>query len=128
VTPCSGCGTPERWPAACGQLRTAGRPKKGRGSDRDTFRGIPLTDTQWTALVAGEWRFAARMSLVVQWLSTEGLIPGFDPFSANSDEIALGWKWELRERGILEAGVIENFVSFDNTPDVGLHVGFTQRF
>lgn len=96
------------------------------GSDR--FRGIELKDRQATFLAAGEWRFRARMSLVLQILLTEGSVPGFDPFSETSDELALGLKWEVRDRGVLELGVIENLFSFDNNPDVGFHFGFSQRF
>lgn len=94
---------------------------------KNRFRGIQLSDTQWTALAAGEWRFKPRMSLVLQWLSTEGLIDGFEPFSESSDEFTLGLKWELRKLGTLEAGIVENFISFDNTPDVAYHIGFSQR-
>ena len=95
---------------------------------RDRFRGIKLTDTQWTLLLAGEWRLQPRIALLVQLLSTEGLLTDLDPFSKRSDEVTLGLKWELRDRGVLEFGVIENFISFDNTPDVGFHAGFSQRF
>ncbi len=40
----------------------------------------------------------------------------------------MGYKWELRQKGILEIGAIENIGSFDNSPDFGIHVGFSQRF
>ena len=53
---------------------------------------------------------------------------GFDPFSEASHEITLGWKWEVVPQGVLEIGVVENLVTFDNSADFGIHAGFTQRF
>ncbi len=51
-----------------------------------------------------------------------------DSFSKASHEITLGWKWEVVPRGVLEIGVVENLVTFDNSADFGIHAGFTQRF
>ena len=70
----------------------------------------------------------AQQSVLVQYLVTEGLIEDFAPFSDESNEITLGYKWEVRNRGVLEIGLIENIISFDNSPDFGFHVGFSQRF
>ncbi len=52
----------------------------------------------------------------------------FDPFEDTSKEVTVGYKWELRKKGILKIGAIENISSFDNSPDFGVHVGFSQRF
>jgi thioredoxin-related protein len=95
---------------------------------QDNFRGIELNDTQYSWLLAMEWRFRPKHSLLVQHLSTEGLIDGFAPFSDASNEITLGWKWELRRRGMLEVGLVENIIEYDNSPDFGIHLGFSQRF
>lgn len=95
---------------------------------RSTFRGIELEDSQFSWMLAVEWRFAARLSLLVQYLWTEGVIEDFGPFSAASNEITLGLKWEVHRKGTLEVGLIENIIEFDNSPDFGFHVGYTQRF
>jgi len=95
---------------------------------RDNFRGIVLKDTQFSSLLAFEWRFRARQSLLLQYLRTNGLIEDFGPFSDTSNEITVGYKWEVRQKGILELGFIENIGSFDNSPDFGIHAGFSQRF
>ena len=42
--------------------------------------------------------------------------------------VTVGSKWELRKKGILEIGAIKNISSYDNSPDFGIHVGFSQRF
>jgi nucleoside-diphosphate-sugar epimerase len=49
-------------------------------------------------------------------------------FSQNSNEITLGWKWELADRTVFEFGLIENILNFNNSPDFGVHAGLTFRF
>ena len=69
------------------------------------------------------------MSWLVQILGCEGVAArGFDPFSEASYEITIGWKREIVTRGVLEIGLVENVVTFDNSPDFGVHVGYTRRF
>jgi len=94
----------------------------------DAFYGIELEDTQFTVLAAGEWRFKPRMSLILQIMTTQGVATDFDPFSQASNEVIFGWKWEVRQAGVLEIGLLENIVTFDNSPDFGVHAAFTQRF
>jgi hypothetical protein len=94
----------------------------------DAIQGIALEDTQLTILAAGEWRFKPRMSLILQILSTEGVATEFDPFSRTSNEVVFGWKWECNDAGVLEVGLLENIITFDNSPDFGVHAAFTQRF
>lgn len=95
---------------------------------RDRLRGIPIEDRQATALVAFERRYQSRQALIVQYLRTDGLIPGFAPFDEASHEITLGWKMEVIAGGVVEVGLIENIVTFDNSPDFGFHAGFSRRF
>jgi thiol-disulfide isomerase/thioredoxin len=94
----------------------------------DSFFGIELENTQFTILAAGEWRFKPRMSLLLQIMTTQGVAVDFDPFSKTSNEVIFGWKWEVRQAGVLEIGLLENIVTFDNSPDFGVHAAFTQRF
>ena len=49
-------------------------------------------------------------------------------FSTNSHEITLGWKWEFVNNVVLEFGLIENLINFENSPDFGIHAGLTWRF
>ncbi|MCI0341719.1 MAG: DUF3187 family protein [Planctomycetales bacterium] len=94
----------------------------------EKFLGIPLRETQLSGLVAVEWRFLPRMSFVAQYLVTEGVARRLHEFSLPSHEITVGWKGEIGGRGALEIGFIENIVTFDNSPDFGVHLGFGQRF
>jgi hypothetical protein len=95
---------------------------------RDDFRGLMLRDTQWTVLAALEFRVHHRMAVILQFLKTQGVVEDFEPFSQASNEITIGLKWELRSAGILEVGLLENIFTFGNSPDFGLHVGFSRRF
>lgn len=95
---------------------------------RETFRGIELRDTQTSLLAAAEWRRWPRTSLILQYLVTEGAVDNLDDFSRPSNEIVFGWKKELRPRKILEIAAVENVITLGNSPDFGIHIGFTQRF
>ena len=95
----------------------------------DSFRGIELKDTQFSALVVFEWRWKPRMSWLIQYLISEGAAArGFDPFSQLSHEVTLGFEREIISQGVLEIGLVENTVTFDNSADFGVHLGYTQRF
>ncbi len=90
--------------------------------------GLDLERTQASVLAAGEWRFRPRMSLLIQYLGTQGVATDLGVFSDPSHEVVLGWKWEIRQAGVLEVGLLENIIEFSNSPDFGVHVGWTQRF
>ena len=94
----------------------------------DAVYGLEIETTQVTALAAAEWRFKPRMSFTLQYLGTQGVAKDLGVFSETSNEIVLGWKWEVRQAGVLGIGLLENIVVFDNSPDLGVHVGFTRRF
>lgn len=95
---------------------------------RETAYGIPLEDTQASALVGAEWRFHPRTSAILQLLATQGVAIDLDPFSEPSWEITVGLKSEIATGLVLETGLIENLVTFDNSPDFGVHAGLTYRF
>jgi thiol-disulfide isomerase/thioredoxin len=95
---------------------------------REKFRGIELRDTQFSFLAAVEWRAFSTASVMLQYLLTEGLADSPDGLSEFSNEITLGAKWEFIEGTLLEFGLIENIITFTNSPDFGLHLGITTRF
>ena len=90
--------------------------------------GIKYRPTQLSGLGAAEWRFASSMSLILQYLATQGVVDSLGAFSTNSHEITLGWKWEFADRTVFEFGLIENLINFSNSPDFGLHAGVMLRF
>jgi thiol-disulfide isomerase/thioredoxin len=95
---------------------------------RDNFHTVELRDDQLSALVALEWRFKPRASLMVQYLITEGVAESLGDLSSPSHEITLGAKWEVVKGTVLEFGLIENVITLGNSPDFGIHFGITSRF
>jgi thiol-disulfide isomerase/thioredoxin len=95
---------------------------------RDNFRSVDLRDDQFSGLVAFEWRFKPRVSLLVQYLLTEGVAERLGDLSSPSNEITLGGKWEVIRGTVLEFGLIENAITLGNSPDFGIHFGITSRF
>lgn len=93
----------------------------------DRVASIPIDDTQLSLLAAAEWRFRPRQSLLIQWLASDGVTDVVDEFSSIANEVTIGWKGEVVTNGVLEIGIIENVATFDNSPDFGVHVAFTQR-
>ena len=94
----------------------------------DTFYGIELPDAQFTFLATGEWRFTPRMSLILEWARMKSPQTSSDYFPETANQIVIGWKWELRQSGVLEIGMLQNAVPYDSSPDFGIHAAFTQRF
>ena len=95
---------------------------------RDSFRTVELRDDQFSGLVAIEWRFKPRASLIAQYLLTEGVAESLGDLSSPSNEITLGAKWEVVNGTVLEFGLVENVITLGNSPDFGIHFGITSRF
>ncbi len=89
---------------------------------------VELKNIQKALMTGVEWRFAQHHSLLLQGLITEGAAKNLGPFSDASYEVTLGWKWEVIPSGVMELGLIENIIIWDNSPDFGLHGGFSYRF
>lgn len=95
---------------------------------KERFHGIELKETQLSCCTALEWRYADTQSVILQYLFSEGVAEGIDPFSKPSHEVILGWKAEVMQDLVLTVGLIENIITSDNSPDFGLHTGLTVRF
>lgn len=89
--------------------------------------GVELRRTQWSAFSALEYRRSPRTSYIVQALVTSGAARDFGDFSKNAYEITLGFKRLVGRNLLVEVSVLENLFIFDNSPDVGFHVGLVWR-
>lgn len=89
--------------------------------------GIQLTSTQESYFTALEYRHSQRTSWLLQALVTSPGAKDFGGFSKRSYEITAGFKRLLRPDLLLEASLLENLLIFDNSPDVGFHVGLVWR-
>ena len=91
------------------------------------FLGIRLRRTQWSAMAAVEYRASGRSSVLLQGLVTSASARDFGDLARPTYEVTLGLKRILGRGVLLEASVLENLFVFDNSPDVGFHVGLVWR-
>ena len=89
--------------------------------------GVELRPNEFSLFTGAEYRYSPRTSWLLQTLVTSPGAKHFGDFSKNSYEITLGFKHVLSADLLLEASVLENFFIFDNSPDVGFHVGIVWR-
>ncbi len=124
-----------------GGLDVGGSLSAAKGIGRTTFYGmaaamrygetseIPLALNRWqySAFAGVEYSLSPRTSLLLQLLGTSPTADGFGDFGRWSLEAALGFKRRLWQRWFVEFGIIENLLIYDNSPDVGVHLGLTWR-
>ena len=96
------------------------------GSER--FQHVKLRPVQGSILMAAEWRFSPKASLVAQYLITEGAARNWRNFSKPSNELVVGMRLTVAANARLELGIIENLADPVNSPDFGLHAGMELRF
>jgi hypothetical protein len=105
--------------AAVGVLALGGWDELGIGSQ-----------TALSGMAAWEIGFGPTRTLLLQ--GTVSQTPfrdlGLDELSAVSTQLTIGAKQVVRGGRVLFVGVTENVVSFDNTADIGLHLGLTSTF
>ena len=81
-------------------------------------------------MVAYEQAVGERSSVVGQVTVSQSPFDDLDldELSEPSLLVTVGLKRVLGEAGVLFVGLTENVQNFNNTSDVGLHVGFTRVF
>ena len=96
--------------------------------DLDHYARVDLKRAQWTGSLALEWRYGERSAWILQYMISEGSTFRRESLNDSSHEVALGWKREIAAGTVLEAGMIQNAVNYENSPDFGLHFGLRHRF
>lgn len=94
----------------------------------DSIYGVRLRRLNWSGLAAVEYRISDRWALLAQYLVSEGVAHDYHVFSSASHEITLGAKLAVDRRSLIEVGLLENIIIFDNSPDFGIHVGLKTVF
>ena len=97
-----------------------GRPTNGEG--------FPLRSIT-TFVLAFEYRTAGRLAALLQTQVNIGPFPSsrLGPLNRTAIEATAGVRYALTEAISLDAGLTENLSQYQNTPDVGLHVGIVWR-
>lgn len=94
----------------------------------ETYAGTPLKSYQWGVLGALEWHVLENFSLVVQCLSTSGLVPSFEPFNQPAYELCCGFKWEVARDFRIDFALLHDVVDPINAPDFGFQLEFSLRW
>lgn len=94
----------------------------------DHYARVDLKPAQWTGSLAFEWRYGKRSAWILQYMLSEGSTFRRESLNDSSHEVALGWKREILSGTVLELGMIQNTVNYENGPDFGLHFGLRHRF
>lgn len=94
----------------------------------EEFVDIPLEPVQVSGLLAFELPVHEDLSIVLQYLVSEGSAKDWLDFSRPSHEIVLGFRAGVGERVDFEFGMLENVGIPDNSPDFGFHAGLAWRF
>jgi Protein of unknown function (DUF3187) len=89
--------------------------------------GVQLTSAQESLFAALEYRHSRRTSWLLQTVVTTPGAEHFGGFSKRTYEVSAGFKHVLRPDLLEEASVSENLFIFDNSPDVGVHLGLVWR-
>ncbi len=97
-----------------------GRPTHGEG--------FPLRSIT-TLVLAFEYRTTGRLAALLQTQVNIGPFPSsrLGPLNRTAIEATAGVRYALSESLSLDAGLTENLSQYQNTPDVGLHVGIVWR-
>lgn len=95
-------------------------------SDDKTSAGqVEFEDQQKTGLFALAWYYQPDFAVMLQVLYTDAAIKTIEELDEASHEIHFGFKWRLDERYLIDFALIENIISWDNSPDFGVHLGFS---
>lgn len=95
------------------------------GSD-ETLGLIPLAEKQFSGMMGYEFSVDRHEAFIVQYLFSDGVLVDLGALDEVSHEIHLGYKWRS-ESNIIEVGLVENIVNFDNGPDVAFTFGVTHK-
>jgi len=88
--------------------------------------GMPLTDHQFSGMMGYEFNVKTDQSFILQYLFSEGVVIDMGELSEYSHEIHIGYKWRT-DSLLWEAGLVENIVNFENSPDVAFTFGLTYK-
>lgn len=89
---------------------------------------ILMEDKQLSGLLAVGYDVSERMTVLMQYMPTEAAIENIRGLNEPSHEVHLGLKYQTENLGLIEFGVIENVITFDNSPDFGFHLGWEIPF
>ncbi|MDY6793243.1 MAG: DUF3187 family protein [Thermodesulfobacteriota bacterium] len=119
-----GIGLSKRWTDTWYMYSHLGYTNYGRTE----MSGLEFKDDAISFLLALAWQWKPNSSILFQYVYSEGVVKDFGSLSNPSHEINLGFKWQLSSGSIIEFALVENVITFDNSPDFGLHFALSYPF
>jgi hypothetical protein len=89
---------------------------------------LKFEDNQFTGMFSLSYHWTPNFAILAQYLYNGPAIKNIDTLDKPSHEVNLGFKWNTRRFGMIEFALIENVITYDNSPDFGLHLGWTYHF
>ena len=80
-----------------------------------------------TGLFVLSWHYTPTFSILAQYLYSGASIRNIDGLDEASHEVHFGFKWKTKY-GMMEFALIENVITMSNSPDFGLHGGWSFHF
>lgn len=81
-----------------------------------------------SAIAALAWHLRPAFPVMLQYQFQEGLVKDLGNISDASHELTLGFKWRLKQGGVIGFGLIENIIIYDNSSDFGIHLSYAYNF
>ena len=85
---------------------------------------LELKDRSLSGSLAFTYNVTPSLALILQYIYNEATLKNCGGLSEDSHEFNLGVKWRFRKYDTLEFSLIENFITYDNSPDFGLHLAY----
>ena len=92
------------------------------------FFGLDFEEYTLFAINTLAWHWEPNFTIIIHYIYHEGALETFGSLSDASHELDLGFRWQLSSGNIIEFALIENIITFDNSPDFGLHLAYEYRF
>ena len=90
--------------------------------------GLEFKKDAISIMLAFAWQWKPNFSMLFQYVFSEGIVKDFGSLSDPSHEVNIGFKWRLSSGSIIEFAMVENVITYDNSPDFGLHLAFSHPF
>jgi len=89
---------------------------------------LKFEDYQLTGMFSLSWHYTPTLAILAQYLYSGPGIKNVDKLDDPSHEVHLGFRWNSRHYGMIEFALIENVITYNNSPDFGLHAGWSYLF
>ncbi|MBN1556956.1 MAG: DUF3187 family protein [Lentisphaerae bacterium] len=95
---------------------------------QERLAGLALQRTEWSGMAGVDVPLSTRTHLLAQYTVSSPVAKDYKPFSETAHELNVGFKRRMGEDLVLEVSLTENLFQFNNSADVGLHLGLEAAY